>query len=280
MSRQTIAAEAFLKLHEAGTFILPNPGDAVTARLLEQAGFKALGTSSAALAFAMGVPDGEVSRPTVLRHITEIAAATSLPVTADLGDGFGHDPKTVAETIRLAAEAGAVGGCIEDSSGDPVAPLIPLSLAVERIAAAVGAARALPFPFAITARAEHYLVGCPSLDDVLTRLTAYRQAGADVLYAPGLPDPDAVAVAVQVAGSSPLNVLAQGRGIASDLQGLAALGVRRISLGSGLARVAFTNLLAGIAELEGGRFDFLGDAVSHARMNALFGARPPRIGDG
>lgn len=279
MTSQTTAAEAFRELHAAGTFILPNPGDAGTTRLLEQAGFKALGTSSAALAFAMGVRDGEVPRQTAMRHITEIAAATTLPVTADLGDGFGRDPRIVAETIRLAAEAGAVGGSIEDSSGDAQAPLIPLSLAVERIAAAVEAARALPFPFTVTARAEHYLVGCPNLDDVLTRLSAYRQAGADVLYAPGLPDADAVAVAVRVAAPLPLNVLAQGKGIASNLSDLTALGVRRISLGSGLARAAFTSVIAGIAELEEGRFDFLRNAIPHARMNALLGALPESTGD-
>lgn len=279
MTPQSIGAEAFRKLHAAGSFILPNPGDAGTARLLEHAGFKALGTSSAALAFAMGVRDGKVPRQTVMRHITEIATATTLPVTADLGDGFGHDPRIVAETIRLAAEAGAVGGSIEDSTGDPQVPVFPLSLAVERIAAAVEAARALPFPFTLTARAEHFLVGCPSLDDVLTRLSAFRQAGADVLYAPGLPDADAVAVAVQVAAPLPLNVLAQGQGIASNLQELAAIGVRRISLGSGLARAAFTSVMAAISELNEGRVDFLRNAIPHARMNALVGA-PAGTGNG
>ena len=271
MTLQTLAAERFRELHRRNQpFIIPNPGDAGTAILLEQAGFAALATSTAAVAFALGVEDGKVPRGTMIRHIVEVSAATNLPVSADLGDGFGRAPETVAETIRLAAAAGAVGGSIEDASGDPSAPLLPLSLAVERIAAAVEAARALPFPFTLTARAEHFLVGRPNLDAALTRLAAYRKAGADVLYAPCLPDEDAVAAAVQVAGPCPLNVLAQGKGIASSIERLSSLGVRRISLGSGLTRLAFSSIMAAIAELKRGRFDFLGEATPLMQMNSLF----------
>lgn len=274
MTLQTIKAERFRKLHAEGTFILPNPGDAGTARLLERAGFKALGTSSAAVAWSMGVRDGEVPRSTMMRHITELAASTGLPVSADLGDGFGRDPQVVAETILMAAEAGAVGASIEDATDDANAPLLPVSLASERIAAAVEAARSLPFSFMVTARAEHFLVGRPDLDDVLSRLWAYRQAGADVLYAPALPDADAVALAVQVAGTCPVNVLAQGSGVASNVSELAALGVRRISVGSGLSRAAFSNVMTGISEIQNGRFGFLAELVSLPGMNELLGYGP------
>lgn len=279
MTPQTVAGERFRRLHGAGTFILPNPADAGTARLLEQAGFEALATSSAAIAFSMGVKDGDVPRETMMQHITEIAAASSLPVSADLGDGFGRDPDDVAETIRLAAESGAVGGSIEDSTGDPRAPLLPMSLAVERITAAVEAARTFPFPFTVTARAEHFLVGYLDLDDALTRLAAYREAGADVLFAPCLPDAHAVAAAVEVAAPCALNVLAQGTGVSSSLDDLRALGVRRISLGSGIARAAFATVMDAIAELQQGRFDFLSNAIPLARMNELLGRAPQRAAD-
>ncbi len=256
-----------------GAFILPNPGDAGTARLLEGAGFKALATSSAALAFSMGVPDGKAPRATMMRHIAEIAAATALPVSADLGDGFGLTPETVAETIELAAAAGAVGGSIEDSTGDPRAPLLPLSLAVERIAAAVEAARSLPFPFMITARAEHFLVDCHDLDGVLERFDAYKNAGAHVLYAPCLPD-DAIEAAVAAASPCPVNVLARGRGIGSCVERLSRLGVKRVSIGSGLARLAFGAITAAIDELKVGSFEFLDRAIGLSTMNELFGAVP------
>jgi 2-methylisocitrate lyase-like PEP mutase family enzyme len=273
MTPQAAAAERFRRLHErAEPLILPNPGDAGTARLLEQAGFDALATSSAAVAFASGVRDGHVPRETMMRHIAEITASTSLPVSADLGEGFGRDPETVAETIRLAAAAGAVGGSIEDGTGNPDHPLLPLSLATERIAAAVEAARALPFPFTLTARAENFLVGRPHLDDVLTRLAAYRQVGASVLYAPCLPDEEAVASVVQIASGRPINVLAQGRGVASNVARLASLGVKRISLGSALTRVAFAAVIGAIGELKSWRLDFLGRAVPLGQMNDMFGS--------
>jgi len=277
VSSQALAARRFKNLHEApGTFIIPNPGDPGTARLLELAGFEALATSTAAVAFGLGVEDGKVERDRMLDHVREVCASTSLPVSADLGDGFGRDPATVAETIRLAAEAGTVGGSIEDATGDRDSPLFPRSLAVERIAAAAEAARALPFPFMLTARAENFVVGDHDLDDALGRLEAYREAGADVLYAPLLPDEEAVRLAVQVAGPCPLNVLALGQGVASDFERLEALGVRRISLGSGLARFALTAALAAIDQIRNKRFDFLRDAVSLSAMNQRFAAEQSR----
>jgi 2-methylisocitrate lyase-like PEP mutase family enzyme len=273
MTIQHAAAESFQTLHQRGEpFIIPNPGDAGTARLLARAGFEALATSSAAVALSMGVDEPRVARETMLRHVAEIAAATALPVSADLRDGFGQDPETVAETIRLAASAGAVGGSIEDSSGDPDSPLLPFTLSVERVVAAVEAARSLAFPFTLTARAEHYLVGCNDLDGVLARFEAYREAGADVLFAPCLPDERAIAAAVEVAAPRPLNVLAQGRGVASSFDRLSALGVRRISIGSGLTRLAFASVATAIEELTAGGFGFLGRAIPLAAASGLFAA--------
>jgi 2-methylisocitrate lyase-like PEP mutase family enzyme len=271
MTSQVILGARFRTLHEEpGTFVLPNPGDAGTARLLEHAGFRALATSSAALAMRMGVADGAVPRERMMGHVASLAIATSLPLSADLGNGFGRDPETVAETIRLAAAAGAVGGSIEDSTGDPTEPLLPFSLASERVVAAVEAARSLPFPFTLTARAENFLVDRPCLDDVLERLSAYRDAGADVLYAPGLPDADAVAAVVQVASGRPVNVLAQGRGVASSMARLAELGVKRISLGSGLSRLALAAVLEAIDELGSGKLGFLDRAIPLGRLDGLF----------
>jgi 2-methylisocitrate lyase-like PEP mutase family enzyme len=276
MSPQELAGTRFRALHDQREpFVLANAGDCGTARLLEQAGFKALATSSAAAAFSMGVPDGKVPRETMMRHISEIAVSTSLPVSADLGDGFGREPETVAESIRLAAAAGAVGCSIEDSTGDPASPLLPLALAAERISAAVEAARSLPFPFIVTARAENYFVGHADLEDVLTRFERYREAGADVLYAPLLPDADAIAAAVERAAPCPVNVLAEGRGVASCADALACLGVRRISLGSGLSRVAFSSIIAAIGHLKHGDFKFLSRSISLSGLNAHF-ARCPK----
>ena len=186
---QAERARAFRALHERpGAFVIPNPWDVGTARILAGLGFEALATTSAGMAFALGRRDGAVSRDDALAHARTIVGATALPVSADLENGFGDAPETVAETIRLAAGTGLVGGSIEDATGDPDRPIYDRSLAVERIAAAVEAARALPFPFTLTARAENFLHGRPDLDDTIGRLQAFEAAGADVLYAPGLRD--------------------------------------------------------------------------------------------
>jgi 2-methylisocitrate lyase-like PEP mutase family enzyme len=274
MTAQAELARRFRELHQAPEpLILPNPGDRGTARLLEQAGFEALATSSAGLAFTLGLEDGAVPRPKMLRHIAEIARATALPVSADLGDGFGRAPERVADTIRRAAEAGAVGGSIEDCSTGEGAPLLPLSLATERVAAAVEAAEALPFPFLVTARAETFMTAAPDLDDALARLAAYRAAGAHVLYAPGLREEEAIAKLVAVAAGRPVNVLAQGSGIASSIARLAALGVKRISLGSALTRLGLTAILEAIRQLRHGGLEFVGGAVPMTRMNDFFSNR-------
>jgi 2-methylisocitrate lyase-like PEP mutase family enzyme len=271
VTAQTQAGELFRKLHSERTlFIMPNASDPGTARLIEQAGFQALATSSAGLAFTLGLPDGHVRRETSMRHLGEIVATTRLPVSADLGNGYGDLPETVAETIRLAALAGAVGASIEDATGDPAAPQFELSLAKERIAAAAEAVRSLPFPFILTARAENFLVGRPCLDDTLKRLEAFSDAGADVLYAPALPDERALSAILAVAGGKPINMLATASGIGSDLEQLSSLGVRRVSLGSALTRLAFTAIRSAIAEVREGSLGFLPGAIPLEKTNELF----------
>src|SRR5579863_7605349 len=197
-SSQNEKARAFRAYHEApGAFIIPNPWDIGTARLLAQAGFKALATSSAGYAFSRGLPDSAVGREQMLVHLAEIAGATDLPVSADLENGFGDAPEDCAETIRLAAQAGVVGGSIEDATTRADDPIYAHEAAAERVRAAVEAARALPFPFTLTARCENYLWGRPDLGDTIRRLQAYQEAGADVLYAPGLKTREDIATLVR-----------------------------------------------------------------------------------
>lgn len=273
---QTRRAEAFAKLHEGETFVLPNPWDAGTARVFASLGFPALATTSGGVAFALGRADGanQVTRDETLANIAAIAAATPLPVAADLESGFGPTPSDVAETITLAAAAGAVGGSIEDATGDPAAPIRPLDEAVARIEAAAVAARALPFRFMLAGRAENFLYGNPDLDDTIARLRAYAAAGADVLYAPGLPDLDAVR-AVCAAVDKPVNVLA-GSSSAVTVADLAAAGARRISLGSSLARVALSATVAAARELaERGTFGFSTGLLTYAQANALMREEGP-----
>jgi 2-methylisocitrate lyase-like PEP mutase family enzyme len=270
---QSRRAETFAALHQGPTFVLPNPWDAGTARLFTAQGFPALATTSGGLAFALGRPDGGnlVTRDETLANVAAIAAATHLPVAADLESGFGTSPKDVGETIRLAAEAGAVGGSIEDATGDPAAPVLPLAEAVERIEAAVAAARALPFPFMLAARAENFLYGRPDLDDTIERLRAYERAGADVLYAPGLPGLDAIATVCRSV-AKPVNALAGGSAAITVAQ-LAEAGVRRISVGSALARVALSATLNAAEELRtAGTFGFATGTRTYAQINELMGA--------
>lgn len=268
MSTQYEKAERFRALHvREGAFIIPNPWDRGSARLLEQAGFDALATTSAGCAFSLGLRDNAVGRERMMAHVRELASATSLPLSVDLENGFGDDPETVAETIRLTAAAGAVGGSIEDSTGDPAHPLYDLDHAVARVRAAVRAARSLPFPFTLTARAENFLVGKPDLQDAITRLRAYQEAGADVLYAPGLRTLEQIEVMLR-AVDRPVNVLANA-GFDRDM--LSKMGVRRISVGGALTRAAYGALLRAIAEMrEQGGFTFFNDAASHAELQEKF----------
>ncbi len=275
--KQRERAQAFRALHEReGVFVMPNPWDVGTARILAALGFEALATTSAGLAFTLGRRDGEgaLSREDALAHAAGIVGATSLPVSADLENGFGDAPETAAETIRLAADAGLVGASIEDASGDPNRPIYDAALAAERIAAAAEAARALPFPFTLTARAENFLYGRPDLDDTIRRLQAFEAAGADVLYAPGLRDLAAIRT-VCVAVGRPVNVIMGLSGAAFSVDQLAAAGVRRISVGSAFARAAFGAFLRAAREVrEHGTFGFADDAASFAEIHGFMAGRP------
>jgi 2-methylisocitrate lyase-like PEP mutase family enzyme len=261
----------FHKLHEGpGVFVIPNPWDVGSARLLAGLGFQALATSSAAsAASAFGKRDGGLTRDEALLHARQIAGATDLPVSGDLEEGFGDAPDVVAETIRLAAQAGLVGCTIEDATGNPDHPLYDFPLAVERIAAAAEVARALPFPFMVTARAHNFLYAAPSLEDTISRLQAFEKAGADVLFAPGLPDLAAVRT-VCAALTKPFNFMVGIKGKSFSVRELAAAGVRRISLATSLYRAAMTGLLDAAREVrDKGEFSFLEQSVLTADVTKL-----------
>jgi 2-methylisocitrate lyase-like PEP mutase family enzyme len=262
---------AFRALHGRDrAFVIPNPWDLGSARLLERMGFEALATTSAGFAFSVAMQDNTVPRDRVMPHVRELAAATPLPVSVDLGNGFGDEPGVVAETIRQVAAAGAVGGSIEDSTGRSDEPLYERGLAIERVRAAVAVARALPFPFTLTARAENFLVGRADLADVIARLKAYVEAGADVVFAPGLSRIEDVAAVVK-AVPLPLNVLAASSGAVWTVDQLSAAGVKRVSVGSAFTRAAYGALLRAAREVQAtGTFGFLRDAPAHGDMNEMF----------
>ena len=271
MQTEESKARAFRALHERDeAFIIPNPWDIGTARLLARLGFEALATTSAGYAFSVGKRDGAVGREAMMAHVAEIVAATDLPVSADLENGFGDAPETVAETIRLAAAAGLVGGSIEDATGDLDDPLYELELAAERVRAAAETARSLPYPFTLTARAENFLVGRRDLNDTITRLQAYQEAGADVLYAPGLASKEEIAAVVSSV-DRPVNVVMGRRGAGLSRADLSELGVKRISVGSALSRAALGAFLRAAREMaEDGTFEFSDDAVSFAEISEMF----------
>jgi 2-methylisocitrate lyase-like PEP mutase family enzyme len=254
---QSEKALAFRALHERpGAFVLPNPYDVGTARILAGLGFEALATTSAGCAFGLGRPDGAITRDEALAHSRSIVEATPLPVSADLENGYEDAPAGVAQTIRLAAEAGLAGCSIEDATGRADQPIYDFAHAVERVAAAVEAAHALAFPFTLTARAENFLHGRPDLDDTIRRLQAFEAAGADVLYAPGLREEGAIRTVCASVGK-PVNVVMGLAGAAFSVEQLGALGVRRISLGSALARAALGEFLRSAREVaECGTFTF------------------------
>jgi 2-methylisocitrate lyase-like PEP mutase family enzyme len=271
MLTQLEKARAFRALHEReGAFLLPNPYDVGTARLLAQTGFEALATTSAGYAFSSGKPDHGVGRDAMLRHIADLTAAVDLPMSGDLENGYGHAPKDAADTVLLAAQAGLVGCSIEDDSGIPGNPIYEFGLAVERIQAAALAARSLPFPFTLTARAENFLHGHHDLADTIHRLQAYQQAGADVLYAPGLTRKEEIEVVVRSVGR-PVNVLAGLGEHPLDLATLAAIGVKRVSTGAALARAALGEFLLAALEMRDlGTFTFTKDAARGADLNQIF----------
>ncbi len=267
---QSEKAAAFEALHRGpGAFVIPNPWDAGSARILASLGFKALATSSGASAGVLGRRDGRVSRDEAMNHARDIVAATDLPVSADLEKGFGDAASVIAETIRLAAEAGLVGGSIEDATGNPDKPLYDRGLAVERITAAVEAARALPFKFTLTARSENYLRGNPNLDDTIRRLQAFEKAGADVLFAPGLPDLAAVR-AVCSALSKPVNFMAGIPGRSFTVAEVEAAGAKRISVGASFYRAAISGLVNAATEVrDAGTFRFLEGSLTTANLNTF-----------
>jgi 2-methylisocitrate lyase-like PEP mutase family enzyme len=272
MRTQSEKGAALITLHQRpGAFVIPNPWDAGTAKLLAALGFEALATTSLGLANSLGRIDGTgaVSRRELIENCRAIAAATDLPVSADLENGYADAPREAAEVIRLAAEAGGVGGSIEDASGDPVKPIYEFNLAVERVAAAVEAARALPFPFVLTARADGLLHGRPDLDDAIRRLEAFAAAGADVVYAPGLRDIASIR-RVAAAVKKPLNVVMSAADPALTVAELAAAGVKRISVGGALSRLALAAFLKAAREMkEAGGFTWVRDTVPTKELKGM-----------
>jgi 2-methylisocitrate lyase-like PEP mutase family enzyme len=271
-STQTSLAAKFRALHESGCFVLPNPWDIGTAIYLERLGFKALATTSAGFAFSRGKPDGGVPRDEMLAHIREIVKATALPVNADFHAGYADEPEEVAANVQLCVETGVAGLSIEDSTGRSVSPLYENKLAVDRIRAARSAIDASKTGVVLTGRCEAWLVGDPnSLHTALDRLTAYAEAGADCLYAPGVSDPGEIAQIVKTVAPKPVNVLVSGFNHQLTLSGLADLGVRRISVGSGLALAAWGAFLRAAQEIKtNGTFNLLADNAPSAELNGLF----------
>lgn len=271
MPTQAEKAQAFRALHDRpGAFIIPNPWDMGSARILAHLGFAALATTSMGYAFSLGRPDNTLNRAETLAYASAIVSAASLPVSADLENGFGDDPKVVAETIRLAAASGLVGGSIEDATGCPDDPIYEIAHAVERIQAATETARALPFPFTLTARAENYLHGRADLADTIRRLQAFQEAGADVLYAPGLASKNDIATVVSSV-DRPVNVVMGLEGAQFSLAELSAIGVRRISVGSALYRTALGAAWRAAREMrEQGTFAFAKEAVPPREISPIF----------
>ncbi|HXL71926.1 MAG TPA: isocitrate lyase/phosphoenolpyruvate mutase family protein [Rhizomicrobium sp.] len=264
-------ADAFYALHHGPkAFIIPNPWDPGSARLLAHLRFKALATTSMGYAFSIGQRDGTLTREQTFANAADLASATDLPVSADLENGFGDSPEEVAETIKLTAATGIIGGSIEDASGNPDAPIYDIGLAVERIEAAAAAAKTLPYKFTLTARAENYLHGRPDLDDTIKRLQAFEKAGADVLYAPGLRSREDIARLVG-ALTRPVNVVMGLSGVQLSLDELSAIGVKRISVGSSLARAALGAFMRAAREMhDKGTFGYCADAATPKEMTAIF----------
>jgi 2-methylisocitrate lyase-like PEP mutase family enzyme len=260
----------FRALHERGCFVLPNPWDRGSARYLEHLGFAALATTSSGAAWSRGRPDGSATRDQALDHLADIVAATSLPVNADFEDGYGASADEVAESVALAVGTGVAGLSIEDATAGMT---LDLDVAVERLTAAREAIDASGHDVLLVGRADGFFNGSPDLADILTRLRAFAAAGADCLYAPGITDPAAIRAIVDAVAPKPVNVLVGGASPVT-VAGLAALGVRRISVGGALARAAWGGFEAAATGLAEGRFDGFDRAVAGADLNALFATRP------
>jgi 2-methylisocitrate lyase-like PEP mutase family enzyme len=270
MKTQAEKAGLFRAMHaRPQAFIIPNPWDVGTARMLARLGFEALATTSAGFAFSAGLLDNQVGREKMLAHVAQIASATDLPVSADLENGFGDDPKVVAETIRLAAATGIVGGSIEDSIDRPGEKVYDIGLATDRIRAAVEAKRALPFPFTLTARAENFLVGLPDLKDTIKRLQAYQEAGADVLYAPCITTREEITAIVRSV-DRPVNFLMGTQPQRFTLEELSEMGVRRVSVGSALSAAALGAFLRAAREMKTtGTFTYTQEAAGFGEISKL-----------
>jgi 2-methylisocitrate lyase-like PEP mutase family enzyme len=261
---------AFRQLHEAGCFVIPNPWDIGSARYLQSLGFKALASTSSGFAWSVGRSDGALSRDAVLAHLRELVSATDLPVNADFENGYAADAAGVAESVRLAVETGVAGLSIEDSTGDAAKPLFDVDVAVERMRAARRAIDKAGGDTLLVGRAEGFLWGRPNLDDAILRLKAYSDAGADCLYAPGIRTPEQIRAVVDAVAPKPVNLLV---GSTSELtmQAIAALGVRRVSVGGALARAAWGGFMRAARMLaEEGRFEGFADAASGKELNSLF----------
>jgi 2-methylisocitrate lyase-like PEP mutase family enzyme len=273
MSNNQSVIEKFRALHESGCFVLPNPWDVGSTIYLEHLGFKAVATTSAGFAFTKGLPDDPtlIPREVMLEHFREIAAATSLPVNADFQNGFADEPEGVAESVRLCVATGVAGLSIEDSTGRSDQPLYDFDLAVERIKASRAAIDASSVPVVLTARCEAHLVGHPDpLRTSIDRLVAFAEAGADCLYAPGVTEPDEIAQIVKAVAPKPINVLAFAKNCRLTAKQLEDLGVRRISVGSSLARAAWGGLIRAAEEIQAsGSFESFGDAATFD-LNSLF----------
>jgi 2-methylisocitrate lyase-like PEP mutase family enzyme len=271
MASQAEKGTTFRALHQRDrAFIIPNPWDVGTARLLRSLGFEALATTSAGFAFSIGKPDGAVDRETMLAHAADLVGATDLPVSADLENGYGDDPAVVAETVRLAADTGLAGCSIEDVAARRQQAPYELSFAAERVRAAAEVAHSLAFPFMLTARAENYVIGRPDLRDTIARLQAYQEAGADALFAPGLRSKEDIIMVIRSV-DRPVNVVMGLRGVQLSLAELSEIGVRRVSVGSALSRAALGAFLRAAREMQAhGTFTFAEDAVKYAEMNEMF----------
>ncbi len=263
---QSAKADRFRALHDGPAFVIPNPWDAGSARILAGLGFQALATSSGGFAGTLGRRDGRVKREEALAHARAVCAAVDIPVSADLENGFGDAPSFAAETVKLAAETGLVGCSIEDASGNRDKPLYDLGAAQERVAASVKAARAVGFNFTLTARCEGFIRGVADLDEVIKRLKAYEAAGADVLMAPGLPDLAAVKAVCQ-AVKKPVNFMAGIKGKSFSVPELAAAGVKRISLATSLYRAAMTALVSAAKEVQGGQLGYVDAVMTTPELN-------------
>ena len=260
---------AFRALHASGCFMLPNPWDTGSARYLASLGFQAIATTSSGFAWSTGRADNHVTREIILAHLRDMVAATDLPVNADFENGFGDNPADVAQSVKLAIETGVAGLSIEDSTGNAEGPLFPLEVAVERLEAARQAIDESGGDTLLIGRAENFFVGVPDMNDTLTRLKAYAAAGADCLYAPGIQTREQIKAVVAAVAPRPVNVLI-GSQSTLTLQDLAALGVRRVSVGGALARAAWGGFMRAAQSLASGRFDGFADAASGAQLNAQF----------